>query len=226
MIAKFLKILMAVSIAVAVLSSCSSSNDLGMASEEAVAKVKELVKTYVPADNKVYRVEWREDRGDRKLENVMSEISIYYIAPGNDDYLLLLNWKDGDFEASEPQKGSRKIYAYEQSTAVNLDSISATALQKLSEEAHNLLSAEEDGDQYELKSVENYTFYTFPVELDQVDRWTRSDSYKADSRKLHLYFSLNYTKKGEETQVNGRFLTTNYYTVSFRVNDAGQVEFE
>ena len=45
---------------------------------------------------------------------------------------LLLNWKDGDFEASEPQKGSRKIYAYEQSTAVNLDSISATALQKLS----------------------------------------------------------------------------------------------
>ena len=101
MIAKTMKIVTALAIAVAVLASCSSGNDLGMASQEAVAKVKELVKSQVPADAKVYRVEWREDRGDRKLENVLSEVSVFYITPDNNDYLLVLN-RDGDFKADGP----------------------------------------------------------------------------------------------------------------------------
>ena len=63
MIAKTMKIVTALAIAVAVLASCSSGNDLGMASQEAVAKVKELVKSQVPADAKVYRVEWRGGPG-------------------------------------------------------------------------------------------------------------------------------------------------------------------
>ena len=58
-----MKIVTALAIAVAVLASCSSGNDLGMASQEAVAKVKELVKSQVPADAKVYRGEGRGGRG-------------------------------------------------------------------------------------------------------------------------------------------------------------------
>lgn len=226
MIAKVSKILSVMAVAVALLSSCSSGNDMGMASEEAVAKVKELVKTHVPADAKVYRVGWNEDEGDRKLENVLSSIVVHYITPDNGDYILTINKDGGDFKADEPSKSNRSAYAYEQSTPLDLNLIDATTLQKWGEEGNNLLQAEEDGDRYELKSVENFTFYTFPVELRKVEHWNTSEYYKAESQKQYAYFSLNYTKKGEETEINGRFLTTNYYTVSFRVNEAGQVEFQ
>ncbi|WP_272960748.1 hypothetical protein [Barnesiella viscericola] len=225
MIAKTMKIVTALAIAVAVLASCSSGNDLGMASQEAVAKVKELVKSQVPADAKVYRVEWREDRGDRKLENVLSEVSVFYITPDNNDYLLVLN-RDGDFKADGPSESRGQTYAYEPTTALDLNAIDAATLQKWGEEGDKLLQAEEEGDQYELKSVENFTFYTLPVEQSRVERWNTDSSYKADSQKQYAYFSLNYTKKGEKSEMNGRLLTTNYYTVPFRVNESGQVEFE
>lgn len=221
-----MRILTAVAIAVAMLSSCSSGNDLGMASEEAVAKVKELVKTHVPADAKVYRVEMNEDRGDRKLENVLSQVIVFYVTPDNSDYVLTINKDGGDFKADEPSKSKRQTYAYEPTATLDLNAIDAAKLQKWGEEGNNLLQAEEEGDQYELKSVENYTFYTLPVGLNDVERWNRDESYKADSQKQYAYFSLNYTKKGEKTEMNGRLLTTNYYTVPFRVNEAGQVEFE
>lgn len=220
-----MKIVTALAIAVAVLASCSSGNDLGMASQEAVAKVKELVKSQVPADAKVYRVEWREDRGDRKLENVLSEVSVFYITPDNNDYLLVLN-RDGDFKADGPSESRGQAYAYEPTTALDLNAIDAATLQKWGEEGDKLLQAEEEGDQYELKSVENFTFYTLPVEQSRVERWNTDSSYKADSQKQYAYFSLNYTKKGEKSEMNGRLLTTNYYTVPFRVNESGQVEFE
>lgn len=226
MIAKVMKIVTAVAIAVAMLSSCSSGNDLGMASEEAVTQVKELVKKYTPAEAKVYRVEMNEDRGDRKLENVLSQIMVFYITPDNSDYVLTINKDGGDFKAEEPSKNNRQTYAYEQSAALNLNAIDATKLQKWGEEGNNLLQAEEEGDQYELKSVENYTFYTLPVGLNNVERWNRDESYKADSQKQYAYFSLNYTKKGEKTEMNGRIMTTNYYTVPFKVNEVGEVEFE
>ncbi|HIY49657.1 MAG TPA: hypothetical protein H9834_07555 [Candidatus Barnesiella excrementavium] len=221
-----MKIVTALAIAVAVLASCSSGNDLGMASQEAVAKVKELVKSQVPADAKVYRVEWREDRGDRKLENVLSEVSVFYITPDNNDYLLVLNRDRGDFKAGGPSESRGQTYAYEQTTALDLNAIDAATLQQWGEEGDKLLQAEEEGDQYELKSVENFTFYTLPVELSRVERWNTDGSYKADSQKQYAYFSLNYTKKGEKSEMNGRLLTTNYYTVPFRVNESGQVEFE
>lgn len=197
-----------------------------MASEEAVAKVKELVKTHVPADAKVYRVECYEDRGDRKLENVLSQVVVSYITPDNSNYILTIDKDGGDFKADEPSKSKTATYAYEQSAALDLNALDAMKLQKWGEEGNSLLQAEEDGDQYELKSVENYTFYTLPVGLNEVERWNRDESYKADSQKQYAYFSLNYTKKGEKTEMNGRYLTTNYYTVPFRVNEAGQVEFE
>ena len=45
-----MKIVTALAIAVAVLASCSSGNDLGMASQEAGANGKEIVKSQGPAE--------------------------------------------------------------------------------------------------------------------------------------------------------------------------------
>ena len=86
--------------------SCSlGGKDYAMTSDESITKVKELVKANVDTEtNKVYRIEWTEDEGNRKLENVLTQIEVDYL--GNDDYEyeLTINYRDGEFVAEKPAK--------------------------------------------------------------------------------------------------------------------------
>ena len=85
--AKSLKILFVVLVAAMAVSSCTSVNDCAMASDEGIAKIKELVKNNVDINEyKVYRIEWVEDRDERKLENILSRISVDYIDKEDNDY--------------------------------------------------------------------------------------------------------------------------------------------
>ena len=74
---KLLKNLFVALVAAISISSCSSANDCAMASDEGVAKIKELIKAHVDINEcKIYRIEWKEDWKERKLENVLSQISV------------------------------------------------------------------------------------------------------------------------------------------------------
>jgi len=84
--------------------------------------------------------------------------------------------------------------------------------------------AQPDGELYELKSVEMFSFGVDPVDLDYVDGWHRRDeASRKEYERLNVSFQLNYIRKDEATQYNGRYTTTNYYTVPFRLDEAGEV---
>lgn len=228
MITKLTKTLLGVLAGSCMLSSCSSGNHLSMVSDEGVAKVKELVRANVDStQNKIYRLEWQEDDRDRKLDNLLSTINISYIDKNNNDFLLTIHLEDGEFVVDEPIKSKRQLHAYEQSTPIDLNKIDAAYLQKVGTEADELFCTQnEEGDQYEVKSVERFCFRTDPVSLDRVDLWERDEEYRAEHQITKLTFELNYTKKGETPETKGRAVWTNYYTVPFVVNEQGEVTFD
>ena len=226
MIAKFIKGLTAVCASAVMLTGCGSDGgSLGMASEQSLAKIKELVLANVDTTtNKIYRLMWHEDTGERKLENVLTSIDVYYTDSQNDDYTLTIDFDGKDFVAGEPRKSNRKINSYELSTPHDLDAISYDFIHRMADSADSLVVAQPDGEFYELKSVEMFSFGVDPVDLDYVDGWHRRDeASRKEYERLNVSFQLNYIRKDEATQYNGRYTTTNYYTVPFRLDEAGEV---
>ena len=126
MIRQFFKVTLVVSMVASVLVGCNGSEPLGMGSEESISKIKELVKTNVDMnENKIYELQWEEDNGEHKLENMLSSITVGYIDKENNDYKLIIELKDGEFVAGEPDKNEKWKYSYEKSTALNLDVVLA-----------------------------------------------------------------------------------------------------
>ena len=123
---KLLKNLFVALVAAISISSCSSANDCAMASDEGVAKIKELIKAHVDINEcKIYRIEWKEDWKERKLENVLSQISVDYIDKEDNDYNLTINYTDGEFVPEEPRKGKSVLNSYEYTTAIEIDGMNA-----------------------------------------------------------------------------------------------------
>lgn len=91
MIRQFFKVTLVVSMVASVLVGCNGSEPLGMGSEESISKIKELVKTNVDMnENKIYELQWEEDNGEHKLENMLSSITVGYIDKENNDYKLII----------------------------------------------------------------------------------------------------------------------------------------
>ena len=224
---KLLKNLFVALVTVIFISSCSSA-DCTMASDEGVAKVKELVKKHVDINEcKIYRIEWKEDRQERKLENVLSQISVDYIDKKDNDYNLTINYTDGEFVPEEPRKGKFASNSYKYTTAIEIDGMNAEEIRHNIASGGELVILQEGGEQYEFKSVEKYMLYMRPVPKDYEDRWKKwGDDKKQEYRQLRQMFELNFIKKDEQKEVRGRHVWTNYYTVPFETNEAGEVEIE
>lgn len=226
MIAKFINMFSVVSAAAIALTGCGSTTTLGMASEESVAKIRELVTAHVDTTvNKIYEVAWYEDSGERKLENILSSIEISYIDPENDDYDLTIRLQDGDFVADEPRKSNRKINSYECSVPLDPAGIDAAYVRRITEAAALMVDAQEDGAEYELKSIGKYRFRVEPVHLSLADRWQRNEACRKEHGQLVVRFELNYVKPDEKPQFQGRYTTMNYYTIAFTADEAGAVDF-
>ena len=225
---KLLKNLFVALVTVITRSSGSSINDCTMASDEGIAKIKELVKTHVDMNEyKIYRIEWKEDRKERKLENVLSQISVDYIDKEDNDYNLTINYTDGEFVPEEPRKGKSVLNSYEYTTAIEIDGMNAEKIRHNIASGGELVILQEEGKQYEFKSVEKYMLYMRPVPKVYEDRWKKwDDDNKQEYRQLRQMFELNFIKKDEQKEVRGRHVWTNYYTVSFEINEAGEVEIE
>lgn len=226
----FVRSLFAVCVAAVAFSSCSSgSGSIGMGSVDAVAKVKEVVKANVDSSlYKIYRLEWSEGGGNEKLNNVLSKIEVYYMDKEGDDYDMVMELDGGEFVPQEPRKSKlTNYYSYELSTPLDVDGLDAENIRKLLTRGAEMVLEQEGEDEYELKSVNNVELSIDPVLKNHEKNWAKwDDKYKAKYKKVNQEFELNFTKKGEQDQVVGKRIVTNYYTIPFVVNEAGEVEFK
>ncbi|WP_308503061.1 hypothetical protein [uncultured Alistipes sp.] len=222
-----LKILCAAAAASLTLAACSSGETLPMASAEGLTKIKELVAEHVDTSKyKIYTVEWREDNRDRKLENILTHIDVYYLDADNNNYHLAFQLTDGKFTTDGPEQDDRKINSYACTTPLNLNAIDFDYLQKIGEKADSLVMSDEEGKHLTLKSAGMFRFRMWPVSLSNVDRWNRSEEYRAESEQMQVQFELNYVNESESPEYQGRFTVTNYYTVAFTADASGEVAID
>jgi len=152
MIARITTALTTVAATAVALTGCGSGSTLGMASEESIAAVRTLVATHVDTSQyRIYQVEWLEDRRERKLDNSLSCIEVYYTDRENSDYNLTITLENGKFVAGEPLKHSRKMYSYDCSTPLDPSRLDAAYIRTIVEAATALVAGRSDGDAYELR---------------------------------------------------------------------------
>lgn len=222
-----MKIAVAIVIAALTLTACGSGETFPMASDEGLSKIKELVAEHVDTSKyKIYTVEWREDNGDRQLENILTHIDVYYLDADNNNYHLAFQLTDGKFTTDGPEQDDRKINSYACTTPLNLNAIDFDYLQKIGEKADSLVMSDEEGKHLTLKSAGMFRFRMWPVSLSNVDRWNRSEEYRAESEQMQVQFELNYVNESESPEYQGRFTVTNYYTVAFTADASGEVAID
>ena len=222
-----MKIAVAIVIAALTLTACGSGETFPMASDEGLSKIKELVAEHVDTSKyKIYTVEWREDNRDRQLENILTHIDVYYLDADNNDYNLSFQLTNGKFTTDGPEKDDRPNYSYACTTPLSLNAIDFDYLQKIGEKADSLVMSDEEGKHLTLKSAGIFRFQVWPVSLSNVDRWNRSEEYRAESQQMQVQFELNYVDESESPEYQGRFTVTNYYTVAFTADAAGEVAID
>lgn len=227
MITRLMKIAVAVAVAAFMFTACGSGETFPMASGEGIAKIKELVAANVDTSKyKIYEVEWREDNRDRQLENILTYIDVYYIDADNNNYHLSFQLTNGKFTTDGPEQNDRQTNSYECSTPLSLDAINFDYIQKIGDAADGLVMADEEGKNLTLKSAGMFRFRVWPVSLSNVDRWNRSEEFRAESQQLQVQFELNYVDESESPEYQGRFTVTNYYAVAFTADAAGEVAID
>lgn len=227
MITRLMKIAVAAAVAAFMLTACGSGETFPMASDEGLSKIKELVAEHVDTSKyKIHTVEWREDNGDRQLENILTHIDVYYLDADNNDYYLSFQLTNGKFTTDGPEKDDRPNYSYACTTPLSLNAIDFDYLQKIGEKADSLVMSDEEGKHLTLKSAGIFRFQVWPVSLSNVDRWNRSEEYRAESKQMQVQFELNYVDESESPEYQGRFTVTNYYTVAFTADAAGEVAID
>ena len=227
MITRLMKIAVAAAVAAFMLTACGSGETFPMASDEGLSKIKELVTEHVDTSKyKIYEVEWREDNRDRQLENILTYIDVYYIDADNNNYHLAFQLTNGKFETDGPEQNDRQTNSYACSTPLDLAAIDFDYLQKIGEAADALVMSDEEGKKLTLKSAGMFRFRVWPVSLSNVDRWKRSEEFREESQQLQVQFELNYVDESESPEYQGRFTVTNYYTVAFTADAAGEVAID
>lgn len=222
-----MNIAVAIVCAALMLTACSSGETFPMASDDGITKIKELVAEHVDTSKyKIYTVEWREDNRDRQLENILTYIDVYYIDADNNNYHLAFQLTNGKFTTDGPEQNDRQTNSYACSTPLDLAAIDFDYLQKIGEKADDLVMSNEEGKKLKLKSAGMFRFRVWPVSLSNVDRWNRSEEYRAESQQMHVQFELNYVDESESPEYQGRFTVTNYYTVAFTADAAGEVAID
>lgn len=227
MITKLTKMAVAAAVAAFMLTACGSGETFPMVSDEGLSKIKELVAEHVDTSKyKIYTVEWREDNRDRKLENILTHIDVYYIDAADNNYHLAFQLTNGKFTTDGPEQNDRRTNSYACSTPLNLDAIDFDYIQKIGEAADALVMSDEEGKNLTLKSAGMFRFRVWPVSLSDVERWNRSEEFRAESKQRQVQFELNYVDESESPEYQGRFTVTNYYTVAFTADAAGEVAID
>lgn len=203
------------------LTSCSFllGKNISMESEEAIQTIKEAIKNNANiGTGRVSGISWSEAGGSKKLDNYLGHFYIHWVAEDNSNYTQDFTKNDkGEFIGSEPKKGRDGIF-YEYVKPFDADKLDAVKILKQINDGKLLLD-----DEYEFASVEHYSISqsTLDMRLKEVFKVkVIPEKYGIESTG----FSLNVYKKGKDSKLEGKHITTNYYTVSFVVGEDGSVQ--
>lgn len=144
----------------------------------------------------------------------------------NNDYRIAFTLTDGQFVTDGPKKSDRQYNSYECSTPLDLEAINLEYLKKICEEAEAMVKADEQGQKLTLRSAGMFRFRVWPVLLRETDRWNRSEEFREESKQLEVDFEFNFVDENESPEYQGRSIVTNYYTVAFTANAAGEVSID
>lgn len=194
-------------LAVTLLTACETFKPIKMDSPEALAKVQEMGKD-IPSDAKVYSVEWHEGTSDEQLlsNNLTGGIILItaYKADGTDcsvsAYSLEGEWKKS--EDKEKEDKSESYNAVKDNKPIDLNALKMDEVTKLINKAKEMIP-----DEYEFKSVGSFQFI-------------------ATQGKPMAELVLRITEKGNETEVKGKHIITNYYELKFKEKEDGTLEME
>ncbi|MEI2986664.1 MAG: hypothetical protein V8T61_06505 [Alistipes inops] len=88
------------------------------------------------------------------------------------------------------------------------------------------MMADEEGKKLTLKSAGMFRFRVWPVSLSNVDCWNRSEEFPCRVAAAAGAVPANYVDESESPEYQGRFTVTNYYTVAFTADAAGEVAID
>lgn len=199
-------------------------NDAAMDSEEVATKVKDAVTKNVDATKwKIYEISWSEGE---KLGNKLSYIRVSLVNKDNNyaTQILTLNEKH-EFIAEEVKepvipKATRDQIVYDEVVGIDCNKLDGKLIMKHVEAAKALIPSE-----YEFESVESYAIEEDVHRVHKMDRLlSKTNTEQKKYGKQSASLSLNVVKKGEGAKMEGRHITTNYYTLPFKVNEDGSLE--
>lgn len=226
MMTNLMKSLCVSPVALLAFSACTlGSGGMDMSSEETVAKVKEVVTEHVNLqENKLYELKWSERQDEKKLNNELGEIHISFVNQSDQSFYQIISCEGGEFKADDARPQKRAV-SYELTESLPLDSITPAYIQNMTAEGKKLFSETEDSEQYEFKSVEFYRFSMDPVYKESVGNIMGGFPLKKEKENetMHFYMDQNYLKKGEDSEMHGKHIWTNYYTISFKLDDNGKL---
>lgn len=223
---KKIKNLFAVIVATVAISSCSSDeSNISMASDKGIAKIKELIKANVnPDEYKIYSLSWKENDGDRKLDNLLSRIDVRYLDKNDNDYDISIILEKGKYVPQEARMG-KPYYSYKLTTPIDVEGLNAENIRKTLIEGSELVNLQEQEEQYEFRSIESIKFSLTPPDKNFEKKWDKwKDEEKTRYKQVKQEFELNFTKKGDRDKVIGKRIVTNYYTIPFVVDETGKVK--
>ena len=191
-----MKIAVAIVVAALSLTACGSGETFPMASEEGLSKIRELVAEHV--DTSKYKIYEVEWREDNRDRQLEN------ILTSIDVYYI-----DADNNnyhlAFQLTNGKFTTDGPEQNDRQTNSYACSTPLDL---------------------AAGMFRFRVWPVSLSNVDRWNRSEEYRAESQQMQVQFELNYVDESESPEYQGRFTVTNYYTVAFTADAAGEVAID
>lgn len=201
-------------------------NDAAMDSEEVATKVKEAVTKNVDATKwKIYEITWAEGE---ELGNKLSSINLTLVNKDGDYFTQKIDLNNKhEFVAEEvkeptiPESARSKI-VYDEVVGIDCSKLDGKAIVKQIEAVKTLIPAE-----YEFKSVKSYNIEEDVHRIDHMDK-LRSNFNKKGKKygEQSTSITLNVLKKGEGTQMEGRHITTNYYSIPFVMKEDGSWEIE
>ena len=202
------------------------SEDVSMDSEEVAAKVKELVTKHVDASKwKIYEITWYENE---ELGNDLGGMKLTMINKDNKYYTQTIrqnNTKEyvvDELEEPIMPKSVRAEIMFDQVVGIDFNKLDGKLIAKQLEEAKALIPAE-----YEFKSVASYTIEEEVKKIGKMDKLSPKKGNDDNKYgKQTVSFELNALKQGEGKEMKGRQIITNYYPISYSVQEDGSVKID
>ncbi|WP_300728052.1 hypothetical protein [uncultured Bacteroides sp.] len=196
-----------------------------MDSEQAVEKVNKILSTQV--DTTQFKVVGINMFESEELSNDMSSLTLTYMSKDGEVYKQdFSKEQNGDeFKAEELDKGLSRSEDFKLVIDYNrINSINKLDMNLFSDYINKAKAMIPE--EYEFASLHNFIIEeSYPTTTRMTLRALRGNVKDDDEYgKRSIRICLSLLKKGEEKEYNGRQVITNYYQITLKTNDAGELE--